>query len=304
MAYISMESSIDNSIDISIESPIERSIEKSVLYVVATPIGNLKDVTYRAVEVLSQVDHIAAEDTRHSARLLKHYQIHTPCFALHEHNERQIAHSIIEKIQQGESWALISDAGTPVISDPGYFLIKEARDQGVKVVPIPGPNAAITALSASGMPSDRFVFEGFLPAKTVARQNHLRDLVAESRTLVFYESPHRLLASLQDMIDVLGGERQAVFARELTKTYETIRQGSLERIQQWIMSDSQQLKGEMVFIVAGAATSQMAGRDQADLVLGVLLEELPVSQAAQLASKITGVKKNELYQKALAMKSL
>jgi 16S rRNA (cytidine1402-2'-O)-methyltransferase len=282
---------------------MENSIEKSVLYVVATPIGNLKDMTYRAVEVLSQVDHIAAEDTRHSARLLKQYQIHTPCSALHEHNERQVAHSIIEKIRQGETWALISDAGTPVVSDPGYFLIKEARNQGVKIVPIPGPNAAIAALSASGMPSDRFAFEGFLPAKTAARQKYLHSLAAESRTLVFYESPHRLLASLQDIVAVLGGERQAVFARELTKTYETIQQGSLAQILEWVSADAQQLKGEMVLIVAGAEKAPPKGHELADTLLSVLLEELPVKQAAHLASKITGIKKNELYQKALVMKS-
>jgi 16S rRNA (cytidine1402-2'-O)-methyltransferase len=282
---------------------MENSIEKSVLYVVATPIGNLKDVTYRAVEVLSQVDHIAAEDTRHSARLLKQYQIHTPCSALHEHNERQVAHSIIEKIRQGETWALISDAGTPVVSDPGYFLIKEARNQGVKIVPIPGPNAAIAALSASGMPSDRFIFEGFLPTKSTARQKHLHTLAAESRTLLFYESPHRVLATLQDMQTVFGDDRQMVFARELTKTYETIRQDSIAKILEWIANDAQQLKGEMVLIVAGAEKTSVGGLGQADTVLGLLLAELPVKQAAHLASKITGVKKNELYQKALTMKS-
>lgn len=281
---------------------MENLIEKHVLYVVATPIGNLKDVTYRAVEVLSQVDHIAAEDTRHSARLLKQYQIHTPCSALHEHNERQVAHSIIEKIRQGETWAVISDAGTPVVSDPGYFLIKEARDQGVKVVPIPGPNAAIAALSASGMPSDRFAFEGFLPAKTVARQKHLQSLLGETRTLVFYESPHRLLDSLQDMIDSFGAERPAVFARELTKTYETIEQGSLAHILQKVTDDPQQRKGEMVLIVAGVEPMPH-GDEQTDFVLGVLLQELPVKQAAALASKITGAKKNDLYQKALALKA-
>ena len=282
---------------------MENSIEKNVLYIVATPIGNLKDVTYRAIEVLSQVDHIAAEDTRHSARLFKQYQIHTPCSALHEHNERQVAHSIIEKIKQGETWAVISDAGTPVVSDPGYFLIREARDQGVKVVPIPGPNAAIAALSASGMPSDRFTFEGFLPAKTAARQKHLKALITESRTMVFYESPHRLLASLQDMIEIFGADRQVVFARELTKTYETIQHGTLEQILSRIMDDAQQLKGEMVLIVAGAERSPLSSEDQTDIVLRALLQELPVKQAASLASKITGVKKNELYQKALAMKS-
>jgi 16S rRNA (cytidine1402-2'-O)-methyltransferase len=282
---------------------VENSIEKSVLYIVATPIGNLKDVTYRAVEVLSQVDRIAAEDTRHSARLLKQYQIPTPCSALHEHNERQVAHSIIEKIRQGETWALISDAGTPVVSDPGYFLIKEAISQGVKVVPVPGPNAAIAALSASGMPSDRFVFEGFLPAKSAARQKHLHALAAESRTMLFYESPHRILDSLQDMQSVFGDERQMVFARELTKTYETIRQGTIAQILQWIANDTQQLKGEMVLIVAGAEKVSAGALGQAEEVLSVLLTELSVKQAAHLASLITGMKKNELYQRALAMKS-
>jgi 16S rRNA (cytidine1402-2'-O)-methyltransferase len=281
---------------------MESSIEKKVLYVVATPIGNLKDVTYRAIEVLSQVDHIAAEDTRHSARLFKQYQIRTPCSALHEHNERQVAHSIIEKIKQGETWAVISDAGTPVVSDPGYFLIKEARDQGVKVIPIPGPNAAIAALSASGMPSDRFTFEGFLHAKASPRQKHLQSLVGESRTMVFYESPHRLLASLQDMVEILGGERRAVFARELTKTYETICQGSLAQILQTVKDDVQQQKGEMVIIVAGAESSPQGRDEHSDFVLGILLQELPLKQAAALASSITGVKKNELYQKALSMK--
>lgn len=282
---------------------MEYSIEKNVLYVVATPIGNLKDVTYRAVEVLSQVDHIAAEDTRHSARLFKQYQISTPCSALHEHNERQVAHSIIEKIKQGETWAVISDAGTPVISDPGYFLIKEARDHGIKVVPIPGPNAAIAALSASGMASDRFSFEGFLPAKSAARQKQLQTLKTESRTMVFYESPHRLLASLQDMVAVFGANRPVVFARELTKTYETIEQGSLGEIFEKVSLDPQQQKGEMVLIVAGAVKIPADGLEHADFVLEILLQELPLKQAAHLASKITGIKKNELYQKALAMKS-
>jgi len=281
---------------------MEHSIEKNVLYVVATPIGNLKDVTYRAVEILSQVDHIAAEDTRHSARLLKQYQIHAPCSALHEHNERQIAHRIIEKIKQGESWAVISDAGTPVVSDPGYFLIKEARDQGIKVVPVPGPNAAIAALSASGMPSDRFAFEGFLPAKSAARQKHLQALTGESRTMVFYESPHRLLDTLQGMVDIFGADRRMVFARELTKTFETILQGSIAHILQTVSEDTQQQKGEMVLIVAGAEPLPQGSHEQADTVLSVLLQELPLKQAAALASKITGVKKNELYQKALAMK--
>jgi 16S rRNA (cytidine1402-2'-O)-methyltransferase len=190
-----------------------------------------------------------------------------------------------------------------VVSDPGYFLIKEARNQGVKVVPVPGPNAAIAALSASGMPSDRFVFEGFLPTKAAARQKHLHSLAIESRTLVFYESPHRLLVSLQDMVDVFGGERHAVFARELTKTYETILQGSLDQIKEWVSSDSQQQKGEMVLIVAGAEKLSATEPGHADEVLILLLEELPVKQAAHLASKITGAKKNELYQKALAIRS-
>lgn len=282
---------------------MESSIEKSVLYVVATPIGNLKDVTYRAIEVLSSVDHIAAEDTRHSARLFKQYQIPTPCSALHEHNERQVAHTIIEKIKKGETWALISDAGTPVVSDPGYYLIKTAREQGIKIIPIPGPNAAIAALSASGMPSDRFVFEGFLSAKSVARQKHLQSLLFESRTLVFYESPHRLLATLKDMASIFGGQRTIVFARELTKTYETIRYGTLHELLEVIQQDAQQLKGEMVLIVAGAEVVPETASAEAEQTLGILLEELPVKQAAHLASKLTGVKKNELYQKALQMKS-
>jgi 16S rRNA (cytidine1402-2'-O)-methyltransferase len=282
---------------------METKIEPGLLYVVATPIGNLKDMTYRAVEVLSSADRVAAEDTRHSARLFNQYQISTPLTALHEHNERQMAQRIIDKIKAGETWALISDAGTPVVSDPGYYLIKMAQEQGVSVVPVPGPNAAIVALSASGMPSDRFVFEGFLPAKSAARLKHLQSLGRETRTMIFYESPHRIIKSLEDMQTVFGAQRRAVLARELTKTFETIRQDTLQALLAWIKADTQQQKGEMVVIVAGETAAGERGEAMnAEAVLQILLSELPTKQAAHLAAKITGAKKNQLYQKALELK--
>ena len=276
----------------------------SELYVVATPIGNLSDISARAVEVLKQVDLIACEDTRHSARLLNHLGIQKPLLSYHDHNETQQTANLIEKLQGGQRIALISDAGTPLISDPGYQLVRQAHENNIKVVPLPGPCAVITALSASGLPSDRFTFEGFLPAKQQARIECLEKLKGEARTLIFYESTHRIAASLADMAAVFGAERHAVVARELTKTFETLRGDRLDNLCAWVNEDANQRKGEAVLLVRGADLQETdETRIETEKVLAVLLEELPVKQAAQLAAKITGGKKNALYQLALEMKS-
>ena len=277
------------------------SIVNGALYIVATPIGNLGDMTARAVEVLRGVTLIAAEDTRHSAGLLRHFGIATPCQAFHEHNERQQAEKLIERLRQGDSVALISDAGTPLLSDPGYHLVRAAHAAGVQVIPVPGASAVLAALAASGLPTDRFAFEGFLPAKGAARRERLTALRDEPRTLLFYESPHRLLASLAEMAAVFGGAREAVLAREMTKLYETIRKDTLEGLSRWVQEDLQQQKGECVIVVQGAPP--MADRDAAERdaqrLLKILLEELPLKQAVALAAKISGGKKNRLYQWAL-----
>jgi len=269
------------------------------LYVVATPIGNLQDMTPRAIDVLQHVELIAAEDTRHSARLLAHFDINTRLVSVHEHNEHQRIEMIVHQLQSGASVALISDAGTPLISDPGYVVVKAVREAGFKVVPVPGCAALIAALSAAGLPTDRFVFEGFLAHKPSARTHQLKQLVDESRTLIFYESPHRILASLSDMALVFGSERVVAIARELTKTYETIHVDTLENLRTWMESDTNQQKGEFVVVVQGAATGQKVLDARSREILDILLAELPVSQAAALAAKITGLKKKVLYQAAL-----
>jgi len=277
-------------------------VEKGCLYIVATPIGNLGDMSPRAVEVLSEVDLIACEDTRHSARLMCHFGIQTPCLAYHEHNESQMCHQLVSRLQKGEAIALVSDAGTPLVSDPGYQLVCAAREAGCGVVPLPGPVALIAALSVSGLPSDRFIFEGFLPAKTVARRQRLEVLAGEVRTLIFYESTHRIEASLADMAEKFGAERRAVIARELTKRFETIQGDSLAGLQHWLASDVNQRRGEFVVMVQGATVVQVREVDvEAERILKVLLTELPVKKAAALAAKLTGLKKNVLYQHALTL---
>jgi probable S-adenosylmethionine-dependent methyltransferase, YraL family len=266
------------------------------LYVVATPIGNLGDMTPRAVEVLQRVARIAAEDTRHSAGLLRHFGIHTPLFALHEHNEREASVEVVQRLQQGEDIALISDAGTPLISDPGFPLARLAHEAGIRVVPLPGASALITALSAAGLPTDRFTFEGFLPPKSTARRHALEALVAERRTLAFYEAPHRLLETLEDMAAVFGAERLAVLARELTKTFETLRRAPLGELLEFVRGDSDQQRGEAVLLVHGAPPPAAdALDDESRRVAELLAAELPVKQAAALAAKITGAKKNQIY---------
>lgn len=269
-----------------------------MLYIVATPIGNLMDVSYRAIEVLKKVNLIAAEDTRHAQILLKHYNIINNIISLHENNEKQTVDRLFSLLQQGQKIALISDAGTPLISDPGYHLVSKAHSLNVPIIPIPGACAAIAAISASGLPTDQFVFIGFLPAKLLQKQNNLNDLNLESRTMIFYESPHRLLETIACMKKAFGGDRQATFCRELTKKFETIRLDSLDNIANFIQSDQfNQVRGEIVLVIDG--NKCLSKSNQIDLkvhnILKVLTTELPATKAARLAAKITGINKKTLY---------
>jgi 16S rRNA (cytidine1402-2'-O)-methyltransferase len=283
---------------------IKLTSQPGSLFVVATPIGNLKDISQRAIETLSQVDAIAAEDTRHSARLLEHYGITTSMVSLHEHNEASQAPKLVQRMLDGETLALISDAGTPLVSDPGLGLVRLAREAHLAVIPVPGASAAIAALSASGLPSDRFCFEGFLPAKAGARRKRLAALAAETRTLIFYESPHRIVDCLADMAETLGEERRAVMARELTKRFETIRGDTLAALSRWVADDPDQQKGEFVLMVHGAEQADRHELDEAARhTIAVLLEELSLKQAVSLAVKITGLKKNAVYQYAVSLQA-
>ncbi|MDH3354768.1 MAG: 16S rRNA (cytidine(1402)-2'-O)-methyltransferase [Chromatiales bacterium] len=275
-------------------------IQPGVLYIVATPIGNLDDITLRARDILSEVDAIAAEDTRHSRSLLNHLGINTPLFAVHDHNEEQKSQSIIERLQRGESIALISDAGTPLISDPGYRLVRAAHQAGQQVCPIPGASAMVTALSVCGLATDRFCFEGFLSAKSGTRRDQLKKLTDESRTLIFYESSHRVVATLIDMVEIFGREREATLARELTKKFETIKQSTLSDLQEFVAGDANQQKGEFVLLIAGEKAEQVGTLDsESRRIVELLGNELPVKQASKLAAEITGRKKRELYQHLL-----
>ena len=279
------------------------SLQTGVLYIVATPLGNLGDMTFRAVEILKQVDVIAAEDTRHSRKLLEHFGIQTRLQALHEHNEQRQTQGILAALAEGKQLALISDAGTPLISDPGFVLVREARAAGFRVVPIPGPSAMITALSVAGLPTDRFVFEGFLPTKASARQQVLQALRSETRTMVFYEAPHRLLETLADMQEIFGAQRQAVLARELTKAYETILAMPLQALHEYVVNNKEQQLGEMVLLVHGASQEKQTQKCEidVDILLGQLLGQMSVKSAAQMAAAITGLGKNALYDKALQL---
>ncbi|WP_158133075.1 16S rRNA (cytidine(1402)-2'-O)-methyltransferase [Vibrio navarrensis] len=269
----------------------------ATLYIVPTPIGNLGDITHRAIEVLSTVDLIAAEDTRHTGNLLSHFNIQTKTFALHDHNEQQKAQVLVDKLLAGQNIALVSDAGTPLISDPGYHLVSQCRQAGVKVVPLPGPCAVITALSASGLPSDRFSFEGFLPAKSKGRKDKLLEIAKVERTCIFYESPHRIIDSLHDMLEILGPNREVVLARELTKTFETIQGMPLGKLVDWVKSDENQQKGEMALLIHGYRDSAEDGLPEEALrALTILLKELPLKRAAAMVAEIYNVKKNALYK--------
>lgn len=271
---------------------------------VATPIGNLSDLSPRAQQVLAEVDWVAAEDTRRGGQLLQHFGIRARMLSMHEHNERQQASKLLQRLEAGENIAIISDAGTPLISDPGYPLVSQAQTAGIRVVPVPGPNAAITALSCAGLATDRFVFEGFLPAKTAARKARLLELQAESRTLVFYESSHRIVACIEDMAELFGGHRKAVIARELTKLHETLFANELQTIATWLVSDPNQQKGEFVVIIQGSEEKDKNALDaHAEHVLATLLQQLSTKQAAELAAQITGINKNALYKKALHLRA-
>jgi len=273
-----------------------------VLYVVATPIGNLGDIGRRALEVLAGVDLVAAEDTRHSRRLLGHYGITTRLFALHEHNERVAAERLVERLREGHSIALVSDAGTPLVSDPGFRLVRAARAAGLAVVPVPGPCAAICALSVAGLPTDRFVFEGFLPAKAAARRSRLAELVGETRTLVFYEAGRRLAECLQDLVGAFGGERPAVLARELTKLHETVLDADLATLATRVADDPEQTLGEIVLLVGGApATSSVDEAAVRNLLAALLDEGLAVSRTAAVAARVTGQPRKTLYALAQAL---
>jgi 16S rRNA (cytidine1402-2'-O)-methyltransferase len=266
------------------------------LWVVATPIGNLDDLSPRARATLAGADLIAAEDTRHSAALLQHAGIATHCVALHEHNEREISAGLVERMRSGANVALISDAGTPLISDPGFRLVRAAREAGIVVSPVPGACAAVAALSAAGLPSDRFVFEGFLPPKSAARRAHLLSLHGETRTLIFYESSHRIVEALDDLVAVFGGERRAVVARELTKLFETVLDGTLAELAGRVVADPNQQRGEFVVLVAGAAQDAAAARlAEGRRVFTALRKELPPGRAAALAAQITGAPRKQLY---------
>ncbi|AKP72792.2 Ribosomal RNA small subunit methyltransferase I [Piscirickettsia salmonis] len=272
------------------------------LYIVATPIGHLGDLTSRAIEVLKEVAVIAAEDTRHSKRLLQHFSIQTPMITLHEHNEREQAFALLARIKQGESMALISDAGTPLVSDPGYHFVRLAHELGVKVVPIPGASALIAALSVSGLASDEFRFVGFLPAKSSGRGQRLQSLSADTATLIFYEAPHRIYDCIAQMAEIFGAEREACIARELTKQYETIKKAPLAELITWLDSDSNQQRGEFVVLVAGAEKKpEEALSAEDERIMGLLLEQLKVKAAAQLAAEITGKSKRDFYQYALSL---
>ncbi|MDY6457080.1 16S rRNA (cytidine(1402)-2'-O)-methyltransferase [Acinetobacter faecalis] len=271
------------------------------LYVVATPIGHLDDITYRAIEVLKSVKLIAAEDTRTSAKLLKHFSINTPLTACHDHNESDKVNHLVERILAGENMALISDAGTPLISDPGFKFVRAAQAKGVQVIPVPGACAAIAALSAVGLPSDRFSFEGFLPSKQSQRLLHLNRLKDETQTLIIYEAPHRILECVKDMADVFGADRPVGFAREITKTFETIKKMTLGELVEFISNDSNQQKGEIVLVIGGASVEKDMEQEKLDQLLTRLLQDLSVKAASQLAADLTGIKKKIAYQRALEL---
>jgi 16S rRNA (cytidine1402-2'-O)-methyltransferase len=271
-------------------------VQPGCLWVVATPIGHRDDFSPRAVATLRAVAAIAAEDTRHSRPLLQHYGIGTPLLALHEHNERELVQALVRRMEAGESLALISDAGTPLISDPGFRLVRAARAAGIRCIPVPGACAAIAALSVAGLPSDRFVFEGFLPPKAAARRSRLQELAGEPRTLIFYESSHRVAESLADLRDVFGAAREAVLARELTKLFETVLGEPLGELAARVAADPDQQRGECVLLVAGRGEEADARLAEGQRVFAILREELPPAKAAKLAAAISGAPRKALYE--------
>lgn len=275
-----------------------------ILYVVATPIGNLQDISLRALDVLKSVDAIAAEDTRHTSGLLNHFGISKKLIAVHEHNEHQSAEKLLLQLNTGESIALVTDAGTPGISDPGAVVVDLVRKAGIKVVPVPGASAVIAALSASGITQNGFLFHGFLPASGAARRKQLEALKAQAVTLVFYEAPHRILECVADLCLVLGADRRITFARELTKTFETFYSCNLGEAVAWLEADTNRQRGEFVLLVEASTQKEAdAIPEGAVRVLKLLLAELPLKQAVKLATDITQLKKNDLYEFALQLKN-
>ena len=271
------------------------------LFVVATPIGHLDDISYRAINVLKSVQLIAAEDTRTSAQLLKHFGISTPLTACHDHNESNKIEHLIQRLLKGENMALISDAGTPLISDPGFKLVRAAQENNIQVIPVPGACAAIAALSAAGLPSDRFSFEGFLPSRQSQRISALQKLKDETQTMIIYEAPHRILECVKDMAEVFGAERPVGFAREITKTFETIKKMTLGELAAFVESDRNQQKGEIVLVIGGATEEKDLEQEKLDQLLTRLLQDLSVKAASQLAADLTGIKKKVAYQRALEL---
>ena len=272
------------------------SVQSGCLYVVATPIGHRDDLSARAIETLRAVAVIAAEDTRHSRPLLVHHNIDTPLIALHDHNERDAVDAIVRRMAAGDSVALISDAGTPLISDPGFRLVRAARAAGIRCIPVPGACAAIAALSVAGLPSDRFVFEGFLPAKAAARRSRLQELAGDARTVIFYESSHRVAESLADMRDIFGADREAVLARELTKMFETVLGEPLGELAARVVADPDQQRGEHVILVAGRGEEADAKLAEGQRIFAILRDELPPAKAAKMAAAITGAPRKLLYE--------
>ncbi|PWQ95784.1 16S rRNA (cytidine(1402)-2'-O)-methyltransferase [Leucothrix pacifica] len=279
-------------------------IEPGTLYVVATPIGNLGDITQRALDVLAGVDRVCAEDTRTSKRLLTHFGLQKRLVALHDHNERDKLDQLTEWLQSGESLALISDAGTPLISDPGYHLVQHLRELSIPVVPIPGACAIIAALSVAGLPTDRFVFEGFLPAKSAARKQAFQKATQQTCTQVYYESSHRIVASLRDLSEVIEADRRVVLSRELTKMFEQSFSGTASEVLKWLESEPNHQKGEFVVMVQGAFPTEASQGMALEPLLKLLMAELSVKQSASLAAKITGENKNHCYKAAMALRDL
>jgi len=276
-------------------------LSSATLYIVPTPIGNLADITLRALTTLEQVDLICAEDTRHTGKLLSHHNITTRMMSVHDHNERARVQTLVAKLEEGQSLALVSDAGTPLISDPGYHLVNGIREAGFNVVPLPGACAAITALSGAGVATDRFCFEGFLGAKSAGRQAQLNALKSEARTMVFYESPRRILATITDMAQAFGDDRYIVIAREITKTFETIHGAPASELLEWLNSDENNRRGEMVVMVAGHKIDDEAISPEIIDALTLLASELPLKKAAALVAKLYDTKKNALYKIGLEL---
>jgi len=280
----------------------DTKLTEPTLYVVATPIGNLRDMTLRALDVLKSVDSIAAEDTRVTRKLLGHHGIHVKLFALHEHNERDAARRLIAALSEGKSVALVSDAGTPGISDPGSVAVAQVREAGFRVVPIPGPNAAIAAIAASGMQAAKFCFHGFLPARKGDRENALAGLSRQTGLLVFYEAPHRIVEAVESMVAAFGGERRIGIAREVTKLFEQVHVCRLAEASDWLQRDEDRRRGEFVLLVEGCTKDAAQLEDDSPRVLELLLDVLPLKRAVKLAAEITGARKNALYQRALELK--